>query len=545
MALNNAIQFRHSVAELTPSETNTLMTKLCNERSDVVLTAIFDYLTKPSRSADAAYVEASISSIIEARPDSFEPLEVDVLSNSCIDINLEKSPAHSERKEIHILCNDEAQLDRIPRSLIGVVSSFLNQADYTKLAQTSRSVYLGCTSPITLRALDWMMAQSNGLVSSMHFNYFQHVENLSISMCDPMPINSSATRMRLWSRLRMIGLHDGDYDDDDDDYDDDFESLLNLFSFDLDQIDTLLWRTVLDATHFKKMLTLFRSVLYLKLSNVQAEISEDELRRHSHLCSKLMGLDVSDSPRRTHHAFLRVFSSQLRFLRFNCYLADAFSGRIDGINFDQSMGFQNLEEVVLISPTKSILFEILKTAVVLRKVRLGFDITTVDDKQIKTWIVKLFRTCASLQYICIELIIVQGVQVSENFRFQLSDVLQGLAQGVLETKQLKRKQMKVCLRLPCTDTFDQDQFVADMSHVNLLLASAEIGDFMFLCNLYGCKSKPDLDPVVAELQKALSAIQVRRDGLKLVITNIGCKINGYAEQWLMPIELCHTWDDMM
>ena len=40
MSLNNAIQFMHSVAELTPSETKTLLLKLSNERSDVIRTAI-------------------------------------------------------------------------------------------------------------------------------------------------------------------------------------------------------------------------------------------------------------------------------------------------------------------------------------------------------------------------------------------------------------------------------------------------------------------------------------------------------------------------
>ena len=156
MALNKAIQFSHLVNQLTRGETTQILTKLTNERSDILTKALFEYLKLPSIDEDAKYIKSSIFDIIEARK-----------QNS-------KQPAHSET----------CKLDLLARPLIGVVASFLEQTDYFSLAQTNRAVYLGCTSPVSLRELQFMQFEAfeNPMHLCNHLEYFKQVRALILGL---------------------------------------------------------------------------------------------------------------------------------------------------------------------------------------------------------------------------------------------------------------------------------------------------------------------------------------------------------------------------
>ena len=45
-------------------------------------------------------------------------------------------------------------MELLPSAIIGEIASYLNQKNYASLSKTNRSVYIGCSEPVTLRKLN-------------------------------------------------------------------------------------------------------------------------------------------------------------------------------------------------------------------------------------------------------------------------------------------------------------------------------------------------------------------------------------------------------
>merc|ERR1712176_897383 len=119
----------------------------------------------------------------------------------------------------------------------------------------------------------------------------------------------------------------------------------------------------------------------------------------------------------------------------------------------------------------------------LKKVRLAVgngEAEVIRNEDIESWLEALVKTCESLEYI-------------ELYHPMWNGVLQGLAQGLFETKERKRTKLKMWFGLLYDETFDAIKFGLSMSYVIRLLADADIEDFMLMYSLHRCEDEKVTD----------------------------------------------------
>eukprot|EP01083_Nonionella_stella_P209323 758900_1 len=125
MSLTKAVHFRELITQLTNEERVGFLSQLIDSHVNMILTCLFQHLSKPNQMAQVDDFNQSILDIIQARKDKPKPW-----------------------------CTRDIKFDRFPRAIIGYTASFLHQSDYVKFSVSNRSIYLGCNLPNTLHELD-------------------------------------------------------------------------------------------------------------------------------------------------------------------------------------------------------------------------------------------------------------------------------------------------------------------------------------------------------------------------------------------------------
>eukprot|EP01083_Nonionella_stella_P096467 271208_1 len=125
MSLGKAIQFRHLITQLTHQERIGFLSRLVGSHVDMILTCLFQHLSKSNQTDEVNVFNKQLSDIIQSRKDKPAPL-----------------------------CMQNIKLDQFPRAIIGYTASFLDQDDYIHFSISNRSTYLGCNSPNTLQKLN-------------------------------------------------------------------------------------------------------------------------------------------------------------------------------------------------------------------------------------------------------------------------------------------------------------------------------------------------------------------------------------------------------
>ena len=77
-----------------------------------------------------------------------------------IAINIVETIIRSRKKSINISSSNNKKLDTLPCAIIGEIGSYLRQRDHIRLSKCSRSVYIGCNDPNTLRQLNLLQTQN-------------------------------------------------------------------------------------------------------------------------------------------------------------------------------------------------------------------------------------------------------------------------------------------------------------------------------------------------------------------------------------------------
>ena len=146
-----------------------------------------------------------------------------------------KGSANDEEEQLKPNCHNNRSkasmtLHRLPTALIGECASYLYFDSYHHLLKCCRSLYIGCTSPITLRSLHKRIFNRNSIIHStvsqnqhMQLARFQHLTHLGIDVTNwvNMP---SIHNVRLFRRLTSLSLHNSNQ----------FTMSLLMQSFDLD-----------------------------------------------------------------------------------------------------------------------------------------------------------------------------------------------------------------------------------------------------------------------------------------------------------------------
>eukprot|EP01083_Nonionella_stella_P084711 234573_1 len=122
--LTQAIRFRHLITQLTSGECTQFLSTLAHSHSNVILSALLQYVLRPNQIDEVPHFNELVSNIIrsrEGKPKQLAPTDI--------------------------------KLHEFPRPVIGYVGSFLDQHDYIDFSMSNRSIYLGCNSPNVLQEL--------------------------------------------------------------------------------------------------------------------------------------------------------------------------------------------------------------------------------------------------------------------------------------------------------------------------------------------------------------------------------------------------------
>ena len=156
MQLPNLIAFKELAAQLSPGEAHQFITHLSMQHSDLLISALFTHLTS-----------------IHTVPSTHPTFTIGKINNMITGI-LES------RKEKDLFKEPSAlRLDSLPRSLIGVTASFLEQRDYARFSHCNRLIYLGCNLPNHLQELNLL-----GIDFSWRIEFGSLFKTQALPICD-------------------------------------------------------------------------------------------------------------------------------------------------------------------------------------------------------------------------------------------------------------------------------------------------------------------------------------------------------------------------
>eukprot|EP01084_Bolivina_argentea_P008006 14983_1 len=147
MSLTEAIKFGFLSAQLTTEEMFQLAKRLINNDINIINSALFNYI----KNIQTSNINDIISNIILSRKKKPKPIP-----------------------------SQHIKLDQLPKRLIGVIASFLQQndffKDYTDFSQTNRWIYLGCNSPNLMQQLSLTDVNDYSLVNLALYPSVKHLK---------------------------------------------------------------------------------------------------------------------------------------------------------------------------------------------------------------------------------------------------------------------------------------------------------------------------------------------------------------------------------
>eukprot|EP01083_Nonionella_stella_P301686 1036354_1 len=467
MSLTKAVHFRELITQLTNEERVGFLSQLIDSHVNMILTCLFQHLSKPNQMAHVDDFNQSILDIIQARKD--KPKQ---------------------------LCSRDIQFDQFPRAIIGYTASFLDQSDYVKLSVSNRSIYLGCNLPNTLHEIDLTRLKTKNY-SSVTVAQFQSIKSLCI---DPYQAIKSQHNLRFESphfnqvtTLELSTRHKTGW----------VEPFLNQNIINCDHITTLKCHSrgppnqLMGRYEVLSLLAGFPNLTHLDMHGfllADTVTGQDIVGacpkvvaftyRYRGFGSGMAGAMPSD--------LLKLFASQLKYLDLRA-----------GFSCDNAV-FSQLEELCFGGFGKS-LNNILKYAFNLRKMYVS-----TGSLNIETIIVHSMVKCKFLNYI--------GLSGSPTSIYSFLD---GIECGLNKTKAQQRKQFKICVEF---QEFKVNDFISNIRRVVKALDASNIRDFQFICTLSHSMSAHywNLFRHLRNLSTHTKVIRVRKS---FIISNENSKLN--------------------
>ena len=214
-------------------------------------------------------------------------------------------------------------------------------------------------------------------------------------------------------------------------------------------------------------------------------------------------------------------------------LITAFADKLEYLSFTESkdidyefsaVNFKNLTCFNGIHMSNNCINDILKTAVNLK--RVGIDRTKdVTLSQLENIIIKIFNSCKLL----------------ENFEFGcdfgthcgIESVLDGIEKGLFQTKDRKRKKMRLRIFTGYANTKDAQSLILNIGRIIHWLVQSAIEDFMFIWFIEGLVNdeKFDKELLLKDVKSIGFKASVIRNKNDIIISNENCKLDGYYEAW--------------
>ena len=519
MPLVKAVEFRSLAAQLTDAETISFVEDVATSHPEMIIDALSSYFSVISSNHENVRLNdqftKSIATIIQSRD------------------------SQSESDE-----NTPITFDALPRRLIGVCSSFLDQKSYRQLSSVNRAVFLGCNTPIMLHEVN-VSFESPSDHKSMDFSAFPFDRKLDIGglaldcdyVKDEYPesiemIKLIASQIAEMPRLVSLQLHSA--------------SMIKIMA----NSDTTNQRTRFlsvdvwgeDEDEFNKYLLSiisFKHVDFLKVTlqempEVSLSTENMAIKPLIEICSNLKGLDLKDDEYDIELAVVKEIGENLQYLKLNKV------GDMQVHPQLQDVEFTNLRQLVQGAHCcDNAMRMVLRTAVNLEKVKLcsdwDGDHEENDDNQESDeshgfkLIEEIFELCEQLRY-------------AEIHKDWFERTLEAVASGLSKMKKERQGNLKIKV---ISDTLEES-FYGTLVRIVGDLCLSTLDQWMIMLPV----EERDIhsSALLQEMQSEKLTVQIYHDAKGfhyedvygntqlqscIVISNIECNINGYHESWLM------------
>eukprot|EP01084_Bolivina_argentea_P104821 187674_1 len=485
MSLNAAIKFRFLYQQLTRKEKKNWLYKSLKTNENIIVNSLFAHIVNESSTneqSDGYIINDTISNIIRNR-----------------------------KKKHEQTMNISSQLSEISPELIGHISSFLTQFDYIAFRCTNRSIYLGCNTSNALQKLDLCEISD---YSNVDLKLFPKVKHLKVKLCKFDKLSHSNNLNELQSiTLDATGTFTGIYSTGT--FTGNIDSFMASTLINFESVTTL---TCSGFSHFsdnfQQLLQKFPNLQYLYLHNHSINIIDV-----TQLFPNLKGLRLDGSHLDLNRALIHTYGHKLDYLFF----AEYSQYKID---YDfSSITFNKLEQLQMIDPTMNSIDDILMSAKNLKQIRIAqtSDTTLTTKDTINAW-TKLIASNLSLEYL----------ETFSKDSKSMKYALKGIENGLFQTRNRKRHQITIQIATYVENVcaFEED-VVSNICKTIGWLEASKMTNFMIVLKSYKLSIKAH-EYVMTELRNCSSKIRIYTYGQSLsvfVITNKGCKINGFEASW--------------
>ena len=345
MPLSKAIQFYSLAAQLTASEKISLVKEVTNSNPEIIINALSSHFRHAPPNDERVpfndqYIK-SMSTMIQSR--------------------------ESQTEEQSVIT-----FDSLPRRLIGVFASFLEEWSFRSLSKVNRAVYLGCNMPIVLTELrkQHYIGEDHQLYAFTAFPFVKKLilrigcdmeQEESVLSVERSGVNAMAEQIVKMSRLQSLELcvPDSEY----------IGMIANHEEVNRRTKYLYVEEQVTDPAarvRFFSSITSFKHLQFLKVELAAIDpIDNLDINSIIEMCSNLKGLDFHDSELGIEMAILQAIGHRLEYLTL--YDLDEVATSVL-----KDVNFANLQQLVQGGPhglcSDDSFRAILKTAVNLEKV---------------------------------------------------------------------------------------------------------------------------------------------------------------------------------
>eukprot|EP01083_Nonionella_stella_P079257 217299_1 len=493
MALCKAISFRFLDAQLTKPERNHFLFKLQDINANIIGNALFHYIMhlSPNNLSDADNMNDLMSNIILSRKKEQNKNDV-VFANS-----------------------SQIKLDRIPKRLVGEISSFLHSLDYINLSKTNRFMYMGCNSPNKLQEL-----QLTNIFhySGINLQLYPSIRHLALNLQRFNQLMPQITRVPVLNELQSLQL-DAAWQPDCD-----IDMFLNHNRINTNNVTQLIcshFHRRIPIAKLLEILTKFSNIQYFGVRGIQHVI---DIRILKQTFTNLKGIALSKIDN-SHLPWLKslidTFGSNLDYLYLSFKNSNVVCDNFGNVNFSK------LEELWLSEVPFKITMNILKTTNNLKQTHIvnGNILHLIESKQMIT---RLVSSNKSLEHVAIRL-----------KHYHLESMIQGMEDALFQTKQWKRNKFQIMLTFDvCDSQFDPAQYKVPIQKLIFWL-KLQVTNFVFILSFANLDSEMDVSTMLGNhlISSDDHDIELLRNKrTQFVIRNIGCNICGLGlkcRRWKM------------
>lgn len=448
--------------------------------------------------------------------------------------------------------NDIRKLDRLHRELIGECASFLDQKSYGRLCCTNRSIYLGCTSPNRVTALDL-----RSIRSGHEFNLSSHplARKVMLPMGyvpDPHDFIQCISAMKELRSLTLGHLEVSDAEvggpvqinntnildivADNDQFAQIVDKIARLrmviYIAEADRCQSFnnnarsIWRSV------NGFLSCFSNVQFLDLDYIGGECQASRLQFRNlpypfgdfpFRFRNLLGLRLMDEIGITHHIF-RAIATKLQYLSV-VNPPDSVSEIFKNVDFSE------LTELEYLCTYYKAMFHIVKRAPNLQKLRYKPYFSDFDEygdiEKHAQFFEAVLSKCLCLTYLDIMLPQIEGNDEIGYDTPALVPILLAMERGLIKTVDVKRHYLKIRICGDVGTVTGAAKAIAVVDRLAKLLGDVA-PDFMISVKVR------DVPIGLGDVLEVIDRFQVVKGEDKwFSVTNKNGKICKFEERWMI------------